>query len=104
MPEVKWLFEDQSREGCVIVSTSDPIPRKGHRGGQERPAAASAGGRTITAASSRTRTASSRSRWKSRRCQRPKPLVIEITAAGVSLLLAAPTAIGIATSRPARAG
>ena len=36
--------------------------------------------------------------------QRPKPLVIEITAAGVSLLLAAPTAIGIATSRPARAG
>jgi hypothetical protein len=36
--------------------------------------------------------------------QRPKPLVIEITAGGLSLLLAAPAAIGIATSRPARAG
>ena len=35
---------------------------------------------------------------------RPKPLVVEITASGVSLVLAAPTAIGIATSRPARAG
>ena len=36
--------------------------------------------------------------------QRPKSLVIEITAYGVSVLLAAPAAIGIATSRPARAG
>ena len=35
---------------------------------------------------------------------RPKPLVVEITSSGVSLVLAAPTAIGIATSRPARAG
>jgi hypothetical protein len=35
---------------------------------------------------------------------RPKPLVVEITASGVSLVLAAPSAIGIATSRPARAG
>jgi hypothetical protein len=28
VPEVKWLFEEQSREGCYIVSTSDPIPSK----------------------------------------------------------------------------
>ena len=24
--EVKWLYEDQSAEGCYVVSTSDPIP------------------------------------------------------------------------------
>ena len=29
VPEVKWLFETQSRDGCLIVSTSDPIPEKG---------------------------------------------------------------------------
>jgi hypothetical protein len=29
VPEVKWLFETQSREGCLIVSTSEPIPDKG---------------------------------------------------------------------------
>jgi hypothetical protein len=26
--EVKWLFEEQSQEGCYVVSTSDPIPGK----------------------------------------------------------------------------
>jgi hypothetical protein len=26
--EVKWLFEEQSQEGCYVVSTSDPIPNK----------------------------------------------------------------------------
>jgi len=26
---VKWLFEDQSNDGCVIVSTSKPIPKQG---------------------------------------------------------------------------
>ena len=26
--EVKWLYEDQSAEGCYVVSTSDPIPAK----------------------------------------------------------------------------
>jgi hypothetical protein len=36
--------------------------------------------------------------------QRPKALVVEITTAGVGLKLAPPTAIGIATSTPARAG
>lgn len=26
VPEVKWLFEDRGRNGCVVVSTSKPIP------------------------------------------------------------------------------
>jgi hypothetical protein len=28
VPELKWLFEEQSQEGCYVVSTSDPIPSK----------------------------------------------------------------------------
>lgn len=103
VPEVKWLFEAQAREGCVIVSTSDPIPEKGteadknaqppHRqaANHHRRVAKEKGGQfkvTMEVPS----------------VQRPKPLVIEITVGGVSVLLTAPTAIGIATSRPARAG
>jgi hypothetical protein len=26
--EVKWLFEEQSQDGCQIISTSDPIPNE----------------------------------------------------------------------------
>jgi hypothetical protein len=26
--EVKWLFEEQSQDGCYVISTSDPIPAK----------------------------------------------------------------------------
>ena len=103
VPEVKWLFETQSRDGCLIVSTSDPIPDKAteadknvqppHRqaANHHRRVVKDKGGQfkvTMDIPS----------------VQRPKPLVIEITAGGVSLLLAAPAAIGIATSRPARAG
>ncbi|HWS16758.1 MAG TPA: hypothetical protein VN223_02020, partial [Candidatus Elarobacter sp.] len=25
--EVKWIFEDQSQDGCCVISTSDPIPK-----------------------------------------------------------------------------
>jgi hypothetical protein len=28
VPNVKWLFEDQGRDGGIIVSTSDPIPNE----------------------------------------------------------------------------
>ncbi len=27
--EVRWLFEKQAQRGCIIVSTSEPIPQKG---------------------------------------------------------------------------
>jgi hypothetical protein len=103
VPEVKWLFEIQSRDGCLIVSTSDPIPEKGteadksvqppHRqtANHHRRVVKDKGGQFKVT-------------METPSVQRPKPLIIEITAGGVSLLLAAPVAIGIATSRPARAG
>jgi hypothetical protein len=103
VPEVKWLFESQGREGSLIISTSNPIPLKGTEADNDvqpphRQAAAhhrrvvkDKGGQFKVTMETPSET-------------RPKPLVIEITTAGVSLLLAAPTAIGVATSRPARAG
>ena len=103
VPEVKWLFETQSRESCVIISTSDPIPDKGTEADKSvqppHRQAANHNRRVVKDKGGQFKVT-----MEIPSVQRPKPLVIEITAAGVSLLLAAPTAIGIATSRPARAG
>jgi hypothetical protein len=103
VPEVQWLFETQSRKGCVIVSTSDPIPEKGTEADKNvqppHRQAANHHRRVV-----KDKDGQFKVTMEIPSVQRPKPLVIEITAAGVSLLLAAPTAIGIATSRPARAG
>ena len=103
VPEVKWLFEEQSREGCLIVSTSDPIPEKGTEADKDvqppHRQAANHHRRVVKDKDGQIKVT-----MEVPSVQRPKALVIEITAAGVSLLLAAPTAIGIATSRPARAG
>jgi hypothetical protein len=33
VPEVKWLFETQARDGCLIISPSDPVPEKGTEAG-----------------------------------------------------------------------
>jgi hypothetical protein len=103
VPEVKWLFEEQSRDGCLIVSTSDPIPEKGTEADKDvqppHRQAANHHRRVV-----KDKDGQFKVTMEVPSVQRPKALVIEITAAGVSLLLAAPTAIGIATSRPARAG
>jgi len=103
VPEVKWLFETQSRDGCLIVSTSDPIPDKGTEADKNvqppHRQAANHHRRVVKEKSGQFKVT-----MEIPSVHRPKPLVIEITAGGVSLLLAAPAAIGIATSRPARAG
>jgi hypothetical protein len=103
VPEVKWLFETQSRDGCLIVSTSDPIPEKGTEADKcvqpPHRQAANHHRRVVKDKSGQFKVT-----MEIPSVHRPKPLVIEITAGGVSLLLAAPAAIGIATSRPARAG
>jgi hypothetical protein len=103
VPEVQWLFEKQSRDGCVIVSTSYPIPDKGTEADKSvqppHRQAANHHRRVV-----KDKDGQFKVTMEIPSVQRPKPLVIEITAAGVSLLLTAPTAIGIATSRPARAG
>jgi hypothetical protein len=103
VPEVKWLFETQGREGCLIISPSDPIPSKGSeedKSDQPPHRQAAAHHRRVA----NDKDGDFKVTMETPSVSRPKPLVIEITASGVSLLLAAPTAIGIATSKPARAG
>jgi hypothetical protein len=103
VPEVKWVFETQSRDGCLIVSTSDPIPDEGTEADKNvqppHRQAANHHRRVVKGKGGQFKVT-----MEIPSVQRPKPLIIEITAGGVSLLLAAPAAIGIATSRPARAG
>jgi hypothetical protein len=103
VPEVKWLFETQGRAGCLIISPSDPIPEKGSEADksvQPPHRQAAAHHRRVV----KDKDGEFKVTMETPSVSRPKPLVVEITASGVSLVLAAPTAIGIATSRPARAG
>jgi hypothetical protein len=102
-PDVKWLFETQSRDGCIIVSPSYPIPAKGttedkdvqppHRQAanhHRRVVDDKAGDFKVTMESPNTAS--------------PKPLEVEITSRGTRLSVVAPTVIGTITSTAARAG
>ena len=103
VPDVKWLFETQSRDGCIIVSPSDPIPLKGttddkdvqppHRQAanhHRRVVDAKAGDFKVT--------------METPNRTLPKPLEVEITSRGTRLSVVAPTVIGTITSTSARAG
>lgn len=103
VPEVKWLFEDRGREGCIIVSPSDPIPDKytdADKNSQPPHRQAAAHHRRIA----REKDGQFKVTMETPSTTRPKPLAVEITAAGVCLLLAAPSAIGTATAKQVRAG
>lgn len=103
VPDVKWLFEDRSRDGCIIVSPSWPIPVKGttedkdvqppHRQAanhHRRVVDDKAGDFKVT--------------MESPNATSPKPLEVEITSRGTRLSVVAPTVIGTITSTSARAG
>jgi hypothetical protein len=103
VPDVKWLFEEQSRDGCMIVSPSWPIPTGGsaedddvqppHRqaANHYRRVIYDKGGDFKVTMETPNRTS-------------PKPIVIEITSRGARLNVVAPTVIGTVTSTSARAG
>lgn len=103
VPDVKWLFEDQSRDGCIIVSSSKPIPLKGSTEDDDRQPphrqAANHHRRVV-----RDRGGEFKVTMETPSTSRPKPFRIEITRFGARSLLIAPTATGIITSTPARAG
>jgi hypothetical protein len=100
---VKWLFEEQGQNSCIIVSPSKPIPLKGSEADEDalpphRQAAAhhkrvvkSKGGDFKVTMETPTE-------------EKPKPFRVDITAYGASIVLAVVTAIGTATSTSARAG
>jgi hypothetical protein len=103
VPDVKWLFEEQSRDGCIIVSPSKPIPVKGSVEDEDRQPphrqAANHHRRIV-----REKGGEFKVTMETPSTGRPKPFRIEITSYGARILLVAATPIGVATSTPARAG
>jgi hypothetical protein len=103
VPDVKWLFETQGREGGVIVSPSWPIPAKGsnededvqppHRqaANHHRRVARQLDGQFTVTMDEPSRT-------------RPRPFGYEITAFGVALIVAAPMVSTAAAAATPRAG
>lgn len=103
VPDVKWLFETQGREGATIVSPSWPIPIKGskedadiqppHRqaANHHRRVARELGGEFTVTMEKPSRA-------------RPKPFGYEITAYGLALIIAAPMISSAAAAETPRAG
>jgi hypothetical protein len=103
VPEVKWLFETQGRDGGIIVSPSWPIPAKGseeddsdqppHRqaANHHRRVAQRLGGQFTVTMEEPSRT-------------KPRPFGYEITAGGVARIIAAPMVSTAAASSTPRAG
>lgn len=103
VPDVQWLFETQGRDGCVIVSPSDPIPTKGSKEDQSvqppHRQAANYYRRVLDDKDGEFKVT-----MESPNRTSPKPIVIEITSRGVRFEVVAPTVIGTITSTSARAG
>lgn len=103
VPDVKWLFETQGRDGATIVSPSWPIPAKGskedddvqppHRqaANHHRRVVRALGGQFTVTMENPTKT-------------RPLPFGYEITAFGLAPIIAAPMVSASAASETPRAG
>lgn len=103
VPEVKWLFEEQSNEGCIIVSPSWEIPSKGSAADKDaqpphRQAAnhhkrviGDKDGEFVVTMETPTKA-------------KPKPLRIAITAAGAAVTLISTSAAAAATTSTSRVG
>ena len=103
VPDVKWLFETQGRQGGVIVSPSWPIPTKGskedsdvqppHRqaANHHRRVARELGGAFVVTMEQPSKS-------------RPKPFGYEITAYGIALIVGAPMVSAAAANASPRAG
>ena len=103
VPDVQWLFETQGRDGCIIVSPSRPMPEKGSKEDDDvQPPHRQAGNYYKRVVSTKNGDFKVTMETPSRNL--PKPMKVEITARGARLALALPSAIGTATSTPARAG
>lgn len=100
---VRWLLEEQRQQGCIMVSSCEPIPSKGsdedidvqppHRQAHatyEDAVDGSDGGIRVTM------------EFPSK--QKPKPTVIEISYLGATLLKSIPAAAAVLPTETARAG
>lgn len=103
VPEVAWLFEEQGREGCIVVSPSKPIPTKGTEQDQDKqPPHRQAANYHLQ--NLRNKDGQFKVTMETPSPARPEPMPIEITAQGARFAVAVPSAVHIITSTPARAG
>ena len=101
--EVAWLIEEQSRDGAIIISPSKPIPVKGSKEDEDcQPPHRQAANyyKRILAEKDGELKVTMETPSKNN----PKPFQIEITSAGVKILLGILTPVTAVTSTPARAG
>jgi hypothetical protein len=98
-PNVKWLFEDQGREGAIIISTSDPIPAEDTEQPPHRQAAKYHEDNVVGKAGEFLVTMQFPSTSK------PEPLVIEISGLGAKVVKRTAGGAASVTAGPApRAG
>ena len=100
---VKWLIEEQGRDGSIIVSPSKSIPKKGtaeDKDVQPPHRQAAAYYNRIT----KEKDGEFRVTMEHPSSKEPKPFSIEITSAGARIITTVTTAIGTATSSTSRAG
>lgn len=101
--DVKWLFEEQSREGCIIISPSWEIPAKGTDADDDvqppHRQAANHHKRVV-----RDKGGEFHVTMETPSKARPKPFRIDITAFGAAVTYITTTSVGTATTSTARAG
>jgi hypothetical protein len=103
VPDVKWLFETQGRDGGIIVSPSWPIPAKGsEEDDSDQPPHRQAANhhRRVSKQLAGQFTVTMEEPSKAR----PRPFGYEITARGVARIIAAPIVSSAAASSTPRAG
>lgn len=101
--EVKYLFEECSRDGCLIVSPSWDIPLKGTKEDDDvqppHRQAANHHKRVTT-----TRNGEFIVTMETPNKSKPKPFRVDVTSYGVALSYITASAVSAATSTPTRAG
>jgi hypothetical protein len=103
VPDVKWLFETQGRQGGIIVSPSWPIPAKGSKEDDDvQPPHRQAANhhRRVT----KNLSGEFRVTMEYPSTARPKPFGFEITAYGIAAIIAAPMVSTYAAASTPRAG
>ena len=104
VPEVKWLFEQQSNEGCYIVSPSWEIPAKGSDADKNDPQPphrqAANHHKRVVADKDGEFVVTMETPMKAK----PKPFRIEITSAGAALAYISTSSSAAATSSTGRVG
>lgn len=101
--EVKWLMEEQARDGCIVISPSKEIPAKGTAEDRD-PQPPHRQAANYYKGMLDEKNGEFRATMETPDKAKPKTFRVEITPMGAAVTFIATTSIGTATSTPARAG